>query len=407
MEPTFSYIYSVPYIILFFVYFLLFLKENNLRKKGKDIKYIRYTCVIIFLFFFGFRGYIDTDFAIYYPLYQEAPTIFNSSGITKYFSDINDDFLTRIEPGFKIFIILIKTLSSDYFLLQFISTLIDVLFLNYFFKKYSPRYALSFILLLVFSGLIIEINLLRNSKSIFLFLYSLQFIKDRKIVKFALCNALGLLLHSSAIFYFPVYFFLHKKISKPIIWIVFLIGNLIYLTQLKFITPFLTAFSSIIGGSYASMAEIYSKTDLYNSGYGITFGFLERLITFVLFYTSYNKLDDYLQDKKILNIFYNSFFLYSVSYLFLSEYSIFIDRITTLFVFSYWILYAQLYEVLNHRLKTIFATVMLFFGTYKMYKSNNFIIRNYQNILFDNPSISRAYSTLGKHLDKILNPPKN
>lgn len=407
MEPTFSYIYSIPYILLFFIYFLLFLWENRIRRKNTSIKGIRYIAIFIFIIFFGCRGYIDTDFAVYHPLYEDAPTIFNSNGIVKYFSDINQDNLTRIEPGFKIFMIILKTCSSDYLFLQFVSSVIDVLFLDYIFKKYSPQYILSFILFFIFSGLIIELNLLRNIKSILLFIISLKYIQERNAIKFFILNGIGLLFHSSAIFYFPLYFFLHKKIPMVFVWIMFIIGNAIYLIQIKFITPIVIALGSLFGETYSLMAEVYSKSDLYNNGYGVTFGFFERLATFILFYSYYNKLDDHLQDKKLLNIFYNSFFLYSVSYLFLSEYTVFIDRITALFVFSYWILYAQLYEVLNHRLKTIFATVMLFFGTYKMYKSNNFIIRNYQNILFDNPSISRAYSTLGKHLDKIMNPPKN
>lgn len=404
MEPTFSYIYSIPYIILFFIYFLLFLWENKLRKKNMNIKSIRYFSMFIFIIFFGCRGFIDTDFAVYFPLYENAPTLFDANGIAKYFSDINKDYLTRIEPGFKVFIIILKTISSEYFLLQFVSSLIDIILLDYIFRKYSPQYILSFIIFFIFSGFVIELNLMRNIKSILLFIISLRYIQERNAVKFFILNGIGLLFHSSAIFYFPMYFFLHKKIPSAFVWIMFIIGNAIYLAQIKFITPIVTSLGSLFGGIYSIMAEAYSKSDLYSNSHGITLGFIERFLTFIIFYKSYNKIGEYIKDKYLLNIFYNSFFLYSVSYMFLSEYSVFIDRITTLFVYSYWILYAYFYATLSERVKSLFTIGLFFFGTFKMYKGNNIIIRRYENILWDNPTAGNAYYILNKHLDKILNP---
>ncbi len=407
MQPTFSPTYSVPYIILFLIYFVLFLWENRIRKNNGDIKIIRYLCMLIFFIFFGFRGYLDTDFSLYYPLYESAPTIDDVNGIAKFFSKINEDFLLKIEPGFKVILILLKSVTDDYFFLQIVSSFVDVLFLNYFFKKYSPQYVLGFILFLIFSGLIIEINLLRNSKAIFLFIYSLQFIKERKAVKFFICNGIGILLHSSAIFFFPLYFFLHKKTPPAIMWGLFFLGNFLFLGQIKFITPIVTGLGDLFGGFYAIMAEAYSKDKLYSSSYGISIGYLEKVLTFILLYRSYNKIGELIKDKNTLNIFYNLFFIYTITYFFLSEYSVFIDRITTLFVFSYWILYPYLYATLRQELKTVFTMILLVFGIYKMYNSNNFILRNYENILWDKPTISKAYSTLNKHMDKVLNPKKS
>ena len=52
---------------------------------------------------------------------QYVNTDLGANGIAKYFSNINKDYLTRIEPGFKVFAIILKTISSDYFFLQYIS----------------------------------------------------------------------------------------------------------------------------------------------------------------------------------------------------------------------------------------------------------------------------------------------
>lgn len=404
MQPTFSYLYSIPYIALFLIYFLLFLWENEKKKKGQDISVIRYLCMVMFLVFFGCRGYIDTDFQLYYPLYENTPTLDDLNGISKFFSRINEDYLLKIEPGYKVFLILVKSIMPDYFFLQFVSSLIDVLFLNYFFRKYSPQYVLGFIMFLIFSGLIIEINLLRNSKAIFIFIYSLQFIKERKALKYFICNGVALLFHSSSIFYFPLYFFLHKKFPPFLIWSCFIVGNVLYLGQIKYITPIINTVGGFFGGTYSLLAEAYSTSNLYNSGYGITVGYLEKVFTFILFYKSYKRIGEIVKDERLLNIFYNLFYLSILTYLFLSEYTVLIDRMTTLFVFSYWILYPYFYEALQKMFKTIFVMILFLFGILKMYKSNNFITRNYSNILLGKPSLTKAYYILNKHMDKILNP---
>ncbi|MFL9835717.1 EpsG family protein [Chryseobacterium terrae] len=388
------------------IFFVFFLWENKIRKKEGDIKMVRYLCMLVFFVFFGFRGYLDTDFTVYYPLYEMAPTIDDANGIAKFFSSINEDFLLKIEPGFKVILILLKSINEDYLTLQIFSSFVNVLLLNYFFKKYSPQYVLGFIMYLIFSGLIIEINLLRNSKAIFLFIYSIRFIKERNAAKFFICNGIGILLHSSTIFFLPLYFFLHKKIPMPFIWGTFLIGNFLFLGQIKYISPIVIAVGDFFGGAYALLAEGYSNNKLYNSSYSISVGYLEKVFTFIILYQSYKKIGDKIKDENTLNIFYNLFFIYIITYLFLSEYSVFIDRITTLFVFSYWILYPYLYETLKQELKVVFTVVLLLFGIYKMVYSNNNILRNYENILWDKPTITRAYFIFNKHLDKVLDPKK-
>ena len=406
MNPTFSYTYSIHYVALFVLLFLLFLWENRIRKSNGDIKTIRYICMLIFFVFFGCRGFLDTDFVLYYSGYESAPTIWNTEGIAKFFSGFNDQYILKIEPGFKVFMILVKSISEEYYFLQLVSALIDILFLNYFLKKYSPQYVLGYIMFLIFSGLIIEFNLLRNSKAIFLFMYSLQFIKERNALKYFLCNGLGLLMHTSAIFYFPLYFFLHKKTPTPIVWGLFIVGNIIYLGQIKYITPMVTAIGNLLGGAYSLMAEFYSEDKLYSSGYGITMGYLEKVLTFLLFYASFKKIGEFIKDEKMHNIFFNLFLIFTATYLFLSEYSVLIDRMTTLFVMSYWILYPYFYVVLQKIFKTVFSVILFLFGIYKMVNSNNNILRKYENILWDNPSSTKAFYIINKNIDKILNPKK-
>lgn len=88
-----------------------------------------------FLCFFWISGFLDTDFVVYYPVYEDAPTLADPQGVLRFFSGVNKDYLLKIEPGFKALIILLKSISEDYFFLQIVSALIDVLFLNYFLRS--------------------------------------------------------------------------------------------------------------------------------------------------------------------------------------------------------------------------------------------------------------------------------
>lgn len=399
---TFSYLYSIPYITAFVSYFLLFLLEANYKKKNINTKIIRNICIFIFVIFFGFRAYLYTDYAVYYPIFKETPPLWNFHKVLKFYSINNDLEITRIEPGFKLFLIIVKSFSSNYFVLQFISSLIDLFLLNYFFKKYSIYYALSFALFFVFEGLILEINLLRNIKAILIFLFALQYIDKRKPFHYFGFCFLALLFHSSSIFFFPLYFFLHKKIPQKIIWILFFLGNIIYLAQFQFVANIAEYITNVLGGSYQLMFENYSTDDLYNKSRGITIGFIERCMSFIILFLSYKKISNTLNKPHIVNIFFNSYLIYFISFTFLSEFSIFTERVAPLFIYSYWILYTYYFRILKTKfIRNVFCLGMLIFGCVKIYVGNNNILADYQNILFGNRTFEQAEARRVTNFDKI------
>ena len=187
-----------------------------------------------------------------------------------------------------------------------------------------------------------------------------------------------------------------------VIWIVFIIGNVIYLAQIHYISPIAAFLSNILGGKYALKFTDYSAADIYNSGYGITIGYLERFLSYIILFLNYKKISRIVDNKYTLNIFFNSFFLYFVINSYMSEYSIFVDRVATLFVFSYWILYTYFFYSFRVKWRKIFIVILFIFGILKMMKSNNIIIRNYQNVLTGVQTEESAKSVLSKHLDTIL-----
>ena len=72
-------IYSIPYVILVLIYGLLADYYRSTDEAGKSR--INMVCIAIFLFFFGFRGFVSHDWVIYYPAFEHVYSIKNSDKI--------------------------------------------------------------------------------------------------------------------------------------------------------------------------------------------------------------------------------------------------------------------------------------------------------------------------------------
>ena len=200
-----SYLYSIPYIILFSLFFLLHI-ISQYSKSEKEEAIIRYSAMLLYLLFFGFRGYIGADWNNYYPFYKMLPSLFSGGYGTH-------DFL--FEPGFLLFSTICKTISSNYHFFIFVNSLVNILLLNIFIKRYLPtrKYVLGIMIFILMGGFNNEIDLLRSSKSVLLFMISIKYIEEKKLSKFLLINLIGLSFHSMSIIFFPLYFFLNRTFS--------------------------------------------------------------------------------------------------------------------------------------------------------------------------------------------------
>jgi hypothetical protein len=330
----------------------------------------------------GFRGFVYTDWQGYYIYYEQCPSFFAGFfKVNQFIIELADNF-PYMERGFLLYLLFCKTISANYFFLQIFSFLIDFFILFFFFKRFIPHQIIfGFLLYILFSGFMVEFNLLRNSKAIMIFLISLKYINQRKIVKYILLNILGSLFHVSAVLYLPLYF-INRKFSRKIILFLFILGNLIFILQLQWCKFILLSIASLFSSRLSILLEMYLSWDKTSQPYGITIGYLERFFSFIIIYYYSNSL--YKKDKSNL-IFINFYFLYSFIFLFFSEITILLDRVAILFIFPYWILYPRIYDLLSRKYKQVFLLILLFYGCLKMAGNNN-IMTIYDNILFGNKS---------------------
>lgn len=359
---------AIPYLLVAITLFFLYLCECRKIRCGISKKTAQRISFVVLLIFMGCRGHIYSDFISYYPFYNNLSDIFH---ITKYtFTD------NLFEPGYIIYSSILKTIFPDYFVWVFISTLIDLLVFNYIFKRYSSSKILSFIFFLAFNGLLIEFNLYRNIKAIDLFLLSLPYLEKRKMVPYMLLNMLGITFHSSSIVYIPLYFILKKEIPPIIKWGGIVVANAIFLLKISIISDFVNSLSIFQAMSF--MDKLTGHVENSEAAQTISFGYIERTFSILVFTLLYNKL---VQQRKSNIIFYNCFWLYYISFLCFYEVQVLVERIPTLFMFSYWILYPNVIS-LRFKLRQIVNAISIFIVYLKIFTTNTIPPAKYDNILF-------------------------
>lgn len=404
---AFNYAYSWPYLVLFLVLVVLMFWEFRQLKNEKETSYIRWAVIIVFVFFFGLRGFVYTDWVLYYPMFDKLPTIWDG-GLTKVLStDFSEEFLTDVsvgkaglELGFVYFAVFFKSIINDYFAFVFLNTVIDIILLDIFIRRYSKYYALSFIVFLIFGGLILEFNLLRNFKALLFFMLSLKYLQERRMLPYMVLNVAGFFFHSSALIFLPLYFILNKQWPSWLVWTIFVLGNIIFLLHIKYLQPVTLAMADMMGGRMGVKIRLYFASDFYSQAYGLGLGYIERILTFlgvILFQKKLKEQSSYNQ------IFINCYLLYFIIYFFFAEMMVAVERLSLLFVFAYWILYPEFLFLINKAFnKWILLIVFLGYSVLKLAQANSNIFSKYDNLLFGIESFEDRSLKIYNNVDAIL-----
>jgi hypothetical protein len=367
--------YSIPYALVVAVFFSLYLYEATERKYYRILNIVPATKLYIFIFFMifvGLRGFVFTDWINYIQVFRNTPTF--------PFFDWGDRSIGSMEYGFIFLIKLVKKFSDNYFVFVFISTLIDFILIYIIFKN-EKSFALCMLFYYIFStggpGFRIEFNLMRNVKSILLFTISLKYIKENNFIKYLFLNVIGCFFHISALLYIPMYFFLKRDILIKHSLLLFVIGNIFYIFQIRWMHGVLNILADIIGGRLGFLLNVYIESETYSSAYGLNMAFFQKVISYAIIKSNEKKLLKSSDNVIYMNIFYMFIILNG----FFSEMMIFIIRITMLFVMGYWIIFPRLYFLLSKKKKIIFLIGILLFGIVKMSVPSQIQFR-YDNILF-------------------------
>lgn len=360
---------GLPYYFIFILLFIIYRKYNYVllcietAKKGilvgsrnsldglnryeKSRQRLLLCAYLILLLFLGFRGYVYTDFVNYKPFFD----------LLDGFKSIPEVLLIKgWEPGFVAYSALCKAIFPNYFAWNIISTAIDLFLLHKILERYSNNHLLSLLVFFVIGATALEFNVLRNAKAIFLFLYSIRYIEERKMWKYFAVIGLACLFHISSVLYFPLYFILNKKWSKWILWLIYIGGAVVLIFHINFISDIVSKFTFAEGGRLEYLTSHLENSSAYTS----IFGTIERLITMFFVIYLYDKLS---RIKQANLIFLNMYILLYAVFSFCAESNVMVQRFQYMFIGSFWILYPLLIWLAKTQKKQfiyLFVTAMIF-----------------------------------------------
>lgn len=166
----------------------------------------------VLIFFIGFRYKLGNDWYSYEQIIDSVPPLFHSNVSENIFygRNIEFGFIFLISLINEIFIESSDRLQSLIFLISFFNYSILV----YVIKKLDIiKYKLLFISIYIGFAIFRDFDLLRQSISLYIFIFSILYIKNNPL-KYFILNIFGSFFHVSSLLFLPIYKFLKYKTKK-------------------------------------------------------------------------------------------------------------------------------------------------------------------------------------------------
>lgn len=373
-------VYAVPYLFFLLFLTLLVFWESYLKKRNNfNIAKIRIVTWIGFLLFFGLRGFVNTDCLSYYPFFQNLKTIWDGIPYEQIISGYD------WEPGFITVVYLLKSVIPIYQIWLLIWLVVLLIALDFTFCRYAKYYSLAFLLFFVFGGYGIITNLMRASIAFGIFLFSIPYLISGKWKKFMCLNILGCFFHISSLIYLLSYPILRRKIQNPVLISIFIIIVCCNITGIDFSNIFSIVAKITSLERVSLLVDRYSDVEA-NSLFSI--GNLERFGTYILVCIFYNRIAN---ETKANIVFLNAYILYFICFYAFFKIGDVAQRLSGLFVFSYWIFYNKFYQYLMLKSRrTIFFFVLILYSILKTVSGMSMPYHQYKNILWINESFEEA-----------------
>ncbi len=384
-------ILALPYVITMIIFAIMAVIYAQRREREDDkilCSSILLVSIGLFYIFFAFRGYVYSDWESYYIIYENAD-----------WCDVLELTSTKQtavihEPGFTLLMCICKMFSSEYAFMVIVITTIDTLLLLRFLKRWDiDNLPLVFMLLIIFGGITVIFNLLRNQLSIFILLNALEYIEKKQPMKYYFLCILALCFHVSALLFLPLYFVLGRKINR---W-VFLGGCIVFFSLYILKIPIVLTLVKVLGlgGVFGEKAEVFTEVFKSERAFSLT-GTIEKIGTVGLVTCYYNKL---IEDKKNV-IIINCLFIYYFFYFVFGEFETLSSRLSILFLFSYWVIWCKLINEMTHKNnKRIICSLLFLYGLYSQSLSYIYPVQEYDNLLFGGKSSVERQRILDKTYD--------
>jgi hypothetical protein len=242
---------------------------------------------------------------------------------------------TSIEWGIKILISIINMFfnAEDNSSLQFLTFIVT--FFNYLVlfrvvkNEETISYKFLFISTYVGFTLFREFDVLRQSLAFYIFLLSINYI-GINLKKYLVINLIGVLFHTSAIIFFPLYWILNSRFPKYLIYLLLFLHCLTMFFHFSFVSIIL----EYLGGYFPELVfvqKIYSYTSETDGG--TTLSLVGILYAIYLLFIIIN-FDELKLGSPKKNILLNCFFIFIIINIVFSDSKEIADRFSYYFYFG-------------------------------------------------------------------------
>ena len=199
--------------------------------------------------------------------------------------------------------------------------------------------------------------------------------------------------HSSGWTFIPLYFVLNRQINKWILFSLFILSATIYVFHIPILGNIISLFAGGLTDASQNYIDQYLNMDKETSIWGI--GFIEKLFTASLTLIYIDKLRSLRPNS---NIYINSLFLCITSFLLLSEFRTISMRVSTLFVYGYWIIWIDLIKCSNNQTnRKLYILFIAIYCLLKTYSSNSAAVNKYENVLLGSMNFSERLIFFRQH----------
>ena len=364
-----------PYFLLLLIYGCLALLYHSIDdKRARGL--IQVSSVILFIIFFGLRGFIFYDWKSYFSWFASLDT-----SIQKTIQSFSGFLVNRpFEPLFTLLGVCCKIIYDDYHFFVFVCTSLNLFLLIRFFTRNNVyNLPLALLVFLSLNGIYLSTDLMRCSIALFLFANALEYIPQKKPLKYFFICIVACGFHISSIIYFPLYFILGKRIPKWLYITIFTIINIVYIFRISILGSVLSLCESVIPDwMYSSLSWYYKSSKA--PGPIISLGYLERFFSGVLVFLFIDKLR---QHRKNADVFINSFLIFIAFYLCFFDSRVIGTRFAYMLNYSYWILWIDLISCFTLRNnKILFVSFVAIYCFIKTFSIGQDPFSHYENILF-------------------------
>lgn len=314
---------------------------------------VEYFFLLILVLLATFRATsVGADTPTYTLFFINSPDIFH----------FDKNYLSYMEVGFRVYLAVIKTFTSDVIFFYFISSIITILPIYIGLKKLNLKYSiigLLFFLLIFYIPY--PLNAFRQAVAMGLFIYSLQYFYNNETFKIILITILAISFHNSGIFILFSYTIFCLNLKKSMVVSIFL-------CFLLFIIYYFNLMQYLIFNIGNIDSDVYSKT--YNESTSLI-QYLYRIIFLVLMGFFVFKIEnDFL--KKIFVIYFWGFMIF----ISISDNNVIATRFNMFFRVLEVVLFPMIAEGINKNSSRLIYFIIIFVLAFIVYYQTSFLPEN-------------------------------